>query len=352
VAAAIADAELLVAYAARRGLLRADSPLEPIIVAKRALASSGLDEEHEQEFWRALNAAADLVRPATIEGLRSMEPSRTGGGLLGWLARRASSPADGAIRRYRLWAMTALLVLSVTQIYYIVGATALADITTIESEPPAREPTAGDDEPHTRRQSIRLTTSYRTLRVWNKVWWELAVIVRLPGQIVGAPPASFAVSPASSPADGVVTTLPRDGTPDPVGVIGVSFNAPQIQLESIIEYTNAKFALTALQGYILPFLYGLLGTCVYILRSLSTEIRNSSYSTDVAYRLRMPLGALAGVAIAWVVVPESDPGLVRSIPPLGLAFLAGYSVEVLFAAMDRFIAAFSNEGQPSPRGAT
>jgi hypothetical protein len=85
------------------------------------------------------------------------------------------------------------------------------------------------------------------------------------------------------------------------------------------------------------------------LRSLSTEIRNSSYSSDVGYRLRMPLGALAGVAIAWVVVPDNEPGLVRSIPPLGLAFLAGYSVEVLFAAMDRFIAAFSNEGQPSPR---
>jgi hypothetical protein len=33
----------------------------------------------------------------------------------------------------------------------------------------------------------------------------------------------------------------------------------------------------------------------------------------------------------------------KAISPFALAFLAGYSVEVLFAAMDRFIAAFSSE---------
>jgi len=36
-------------------------------------------------------------------------------------------------------------------------------------------------------------------------------------------------------------------------------------------------------------------------------------------------------------------GLFRTLSPFALAFLAGYSVELLFAAMDRLIAAFTNK---------
>jgi hypothetical protein len=116
------------------------------------------------------------------------------------------------------------------------------------------------------------------------------------------------------------------------------------------DLTKARFALASLQYYILPFLYGLLGTCVYILRNLAEELRKRSFSSDVAYRLRVPLGALAGVTIAMVAIPDNSVELSKTLPPLALALVAGYAVEVLFAAMDRFIAAFSNDQLVGTRG--
>jgi hypothetical protein len=53
------------------------------------------------------------------------------------------------------------------------------------------------------------------------------------------------------------------------------------------------------------------------------------------------LGMLGGMVVAWFVAPTAADGLFKSLSPFALAFLAGYSIELVFAAMDRFIAAFT-----------
>lgn len=95
---------------------------------------------------------------------------------------------------------------------------------------------------------------------------------------------------------------------------------------------QASFALQALQQFVLPFLYGLLGTLVYILRSLNLEIQQKTYtaSTSYGYHLRVIIGALTGVAVVWFLQS-------KSISSVALAFLAGYSVEIVFAAMDKLV---------------
>jgi len=105
---------------------------------------------------------------------------------------------------------------------------------------------------------------------------------------------------------------------------------------------TAKSVLAILNQYLLPLLYGLLGSLAYILRTLTREIREVTYtrSSNVGYRLRWPLGMLAGVTIGWFFDPDTLQG-VASITPLGLAFLAGYSVELLFAGLDRIVGAFT-----------
>ena len=112
----------------------------------------------------------------------------------------------------------------------------------------------------------------------------------------------------------------------------------------------AQFALQALQLYLLPLLYGLLGASTYTLRIISLEIKTLTYSSesDIRYRLRFYLGALAGMAVGWFFTPETTPSIVKSLSPLALAFLAGYNVEVLFAAMDKFISTFSTEVPKTP----
>lgn len=84
-----------------------------------------------------------------------------------------------------------------------------------------------------------------------------------------------------------------------------------------------------------------------MLRTLAVQIRSLTYTpeSDICLRLRMNLGALSGLAIVWFI-KEGDSQLpFASLSQFAIAFIAGYSVELLFAAMDRFISAFSGNSK-------
>jgi hypothetical protein len=72
------------------------------------------------------------------------------------------------------------------------------------------------------------------------------------------------------------------------------------------------------------------------LRCLAREARERLYrqENDPAYTLRIFLGALAGLAIGWFLKPEDVSGF-KSLSPFALAFVAGYSVDLLFAFLDK-----------------
>ena len=103
--------------------------------------------------------------------------------------------------------------------------------------------------------------------------------------------------------------------------------------------------LDVLQRYILPLIYGLLGSCVWILRTLTTAIRERTFTeaSNIEFRIRLSLGMLGGMVFAWFITPDIADGLFKSLSPFALAFLAGYSVDLLFAVMDRFLAAFTSK---------
>lgn len=113
------------------------------------------------------------------------------------------------------------------------------------------------------------------------------------------------------------------------------------------EYWMVQAASIAalMTNFILHMLYKLLGTVAYILRSPSAEIRMVvlAESSIINYFVRLPLGMLAGIAVGWLMGSETLPTGLVSIQPLALAFIAGYSVELVFTAMDNVIAAFAGE---------
>jgi hypothetical protein len=107
-------------------------------------------------------------------------------------------------------------------------------------------------------------------------------------------------------------------------------------------------------GFFLPLMYGALGTCAYILRTIYAQMVNRSYDARRSgeFIVRMFLGMLSGITLQWLLVRDGSavPG---GITPAVLAFLGGYSVELLFTAMDRLLAAVtgSMRGAPSGKGA-
>jgi hypothetical protein len=106
--------------------------------------------------------------------------------------------------------------------------------------------------------------------------------------------------------------------------------------------------LNVLQSYILPLLYGLLGAFIFVLRDLLREIKSLTFTYDdeIRYRLRLPLGSLAGMIVGWFLKPE-EAGLGASLSPMALAFLMGYHVEILFAMMDKAIANIRKQLEPN-----
>lgn len=103
----------------------------------------------------------------------------------------------------------------------------------------------------------------------------------------------------------------------------------------------ALFVLTILQSYLLPLLYGLLGASTYSLRTLSREIDQMRFSDKrrIQHMLRIALGALSGIMVGWFSFLYEGTTLLGSVPPLAIAFLVGYNIELFFSLMDRGIAA-------------
>jgi hypothetical protein len=85
---------------------------------------------------------------------------------------------------------------------------------------------------------------------------------------------------------------------------------------------------------------------------LSKEIRDLTFTrgSEIGYSLRWPLGVLGGVTVGLFFDPADFSG-VAVITPLGLAFLAGYGVELLFTGLDRMVSAFTGEDAGRPRTA-
>jgi hypothetical protein len=120
---------------------------------------------------------------------------------------------------------------------------------------------------------------------------------------------------------------------------------------------QAEAAASLLGGSMLPVLYGLLGASVYLLRRYLGET-TGELERDLAMRayLRLGLGGIAGLAIGWFWAPTVGKtgveGVVNlSTAPFALAFLAGFSIELLFSILDRIIAAINpNTAARSPAG--
>ena len=107
---------------------------------------------------------------------------------------------------------------------------------------------------------------------------------------------------------------------------------------------DAEMALRRLNVIVLPMLLGLLGAYAYVLRTVDREIRERSFAENSALHhvVRLSLGALAGIAVGWFLKPEQI-GLLSSVPAWVMAFVAGYGIELLFAFLDRIVAAFTSK---------
>jgi len=117
--------------------------------------------------------------------------------------------------------------------------------------------------------------------------------------------------------------------------------------ETALFYTaHIRDNVALLNVWILPFLSGLLGATVFLLRdALNPLTANFGLARAV---VRLSLGGVAGITIGWLWVPNGTAGAgLGSSIPMALAFVTGFSIDILFSALDRLKATFNTAQEPA-----
>lgn len=133
-----------------------------------------------------------------------------------------------------------------------------------------------------------------------------------------------------------------------------------------VHYVSAQYMLHAISAYMLPVLYGLLGASFYVLRQLPRDIENLTFSMNshIEYSLRIAQGPLAGIMAGYFFITSpidlhsytDRQSVMQSLAdvssnvvdfsPLAVAFLAGYSVELIFYVIERITGAITSAPTP------
>lgn len=315
--AAIDEMELLLSHATQAGIVVSVERIEALVKAKRAARNGDIDEQIEINFWHEYQELGQQLQPISVASLKAtqklLDPEKVRGI---WRIFRRRSPAGQAVRRYQIWSVVALLCLLVTQIYTIFGSNAVNDFQLLVNQ--VKSVKVQIEDLHGQLATVSVEEEQGIIKLIRETDVNLSSMIDR--QIA-------------------INDLLTMWLPLPPSVLDPGYENIQIRLRLV------HTILESLSKYLLPLLYGLLGACVYVLRTLSLEIKNLVYTveSDIRFQLRIYLGALAGLAIGWFVTEQSAPGVVRSVTPIALAFVAGYSVELMFSAMDTIIDAFSKD---------
>jgi hypothetical protein len=106
----------------------------------------------------------------------------------------------------------------------------------------------------------------------------------------------------------------------------------------------------AITTCLLPVLYALLGTCAYLLRTFEQQMSARTFMPSVANSARFLIAAIGGAVVGLFNNFTITQG--ASIPPLAIAFLVGYAVDVFFSFLEGLLQAFtknkSTSSSPQP----
>jgi hypothetical protein len=118
--------------------------------------------------------------------------------------------------------------------------------------------------------------------------------------------------------------------------------------QSLLDDVSVYYG--AITTCLLPVLYALLGTCAYLLRTFEKQMELRTFTPSVANSARFLIAAIGGAVVGLFNNFTVTEG--ASIPPLAIAFLVGYAVDVFFAFLEGFLQTFTKTTAPAPKAAS
>jgi hypothetical protein len=122
-----------------------------------------------------------------------------------------------------------------------------------------------------------------------------------------------------------------------------------ISTRSTFHLPGIQSALAALRLWFLPAAYGSLGAAIFFTRRFLNPAWPNPDSFRVIYRILF--GGFAGILFAWFWSPLQAAGggvPLISFSSFGVAFLAGYSTDILFSLLDRMVESANQQLRKSP----
>lgn len=203
-------------------------------------------------------------------------------------------------------------------------------------------------KPHVLTIADDFAATYTSMEAERETLQVILDIVWLPGWIYHklVPEQSHSGSESFlSPTDAfnLFVLLQQRGAPVPV-----IFPIPSTK--TFAGVFDARLAVAIANTYLLTFAFGLLGACVWVIRASNRRLENFTFSPSwiARYRTRILLGMVAGPAIglffdqsghllSTVTTHTEVPSLSTQLSAGAIAFVAGFSIEILFALLDRLI---------------
>jgi len=346
---ALKNAELILAYAAERGLDIKKSDIKTLVEAKIWEEKSEWNSEREIEFWVTYKTISKQIQPITISSLRASKKKRISHPNWWqkiWKTKYKTSLAHKAVTRYTIVALIAMVLMLIIQIYALKGTTLLNNIQSSNQEMQIIENRLSEliliiGEDGNNRSAVLEKTQ---LEIKNE---ELAKEVASSTELLNRWIKMMNFISFRSQREVLVEKYQNkdtslDSLPNPlIEKAAIDKNIMIIQ--------EAKNFTVILSMYLLPLLYGLLGGFAYVLRNLANETKNLVFSAEsnIKYMLRIHLGALAGLTIGLLWGDIEKQQFIASLSPLAISFVAGYSVEFVFSFVDKIIEMVAKKKEPT-----
>ena len=133
--------------------------------------------------------------------------------------------------------------------------------------------------------------------------------------------------------------------PDALSTLTTTYQSIRSFGQDTLDMVSVSYG--AITTCLLPALYALLGTCAYLLRTFEQQMSARTFTPSVAANsARFLIAAIGGAVVGLFNNFSITQG--ASIPPLAIAFLVGYAVDVFFSFLEGLLQAFTKGKASSP----
>jgi hypothetical protein len=330
---ALNDAERLLKYAAEIGIdVTADT--RAAILRARTASTQGWSEQVAADLLAALTSLAARLKPVTAESLKAYHDD-----------------IRPTVHNYLIWAIIlACVIIPASIATFVTSAISKAlrdDITTanalaVKLQVELGNPTPGQIKPIPSDISEKdlvadLQEYASTVRTINARARKLNKFV-LPREVLPIEDSS-AKTPEERQQRRDMFELHVPIT-DPIDARDTITKTYQdVRYFALTLLTDVAVFYGALSACVLPVLYALLGTCAYLLRTFEDQMSNRTFIPSAANSARFVIAAIGGAVVGlFNNLTITDQA---SVPPLALAFLVGYAVDVFFAFLEGLLRAFT-----------